>query len=176
MSTPPPPPRGRAQFHNLLLFPTKLMALSKVTGEIAYEQGFGDRLGEMRGMALALGAPDDVHPLIWVYSARYGLYASTQAIRVCAFALVWVFGSFCRFVLTTVVCCRRACCWRRSLYRLEVREERRDVWQQYLSLGRTVSPKFFSAALKYASVRCTEGPPLLNRVVGVVIVVVHLVF
>ena len=51
-----------------------VQALSKVTGDIVFEQGFADRFGpgEMRGMVVDVGAPSRYHPLVWVYSNKYG--------------------------------------------------------------------------------------------------------
>ena len=51
-----------------------MQALSKVTGDIVFEQGFADRFGpgEMRGMVVDVGAPSRYHPLVWVYSNKYG--------------------------------------------------------------------------------------------------------
>jgi hypothetical protein len=61
---------GITEFHFLLLFPTKLMALSKVTGAVMFEQGLPERVGELRGMVIDSNPPDDLYPLIWVFSSR----------------------------------------------------------------------------------------------------------
>ena len=57
-------------YHFLLLYPTKLLALSKITGAITLEQGFSERYGEMRGMITDVNPPSEMYPLIWVFSNK----------------------------------------------------------------------------------------------------------
>lgn len=59
------------EFHLLLLYPSKILALSTLNNEIVFEQGFKERFGEMRGMVTDGYAPGSVYPLIWLFSNRY---------------------------------------------------------------------------------------------------------
>ncbi len=56
-------------------------AVSKVTGDVVFEQGFADRFGpgEMRGMVVDQGAPRGMHPLVWVFSSRFCGYCRPSA-------------------------------------------------------------------------------------------------
>ena len=49
-------------------------------------------------------------------------------------------------------------CVTRSLYQLEVRGEKRDVWKLYLGLAREKGSKHFATALEYASVCAARVP------------------
>lgn len=63
---------GLTEFHFLLLFPSRLLAVSKLSGEVVFEQGFKERFGEMRGMVTDGCIPGSVVPFVWLFSSRYG--------------------------------------------------------------------------------------------------------
>lgn len=70
-ATPEPPVAiSMTEFHVLMLYPSKLLAISKLNQEIVFEQGFKERFGEMRGMVTDAGPPGTQYPLIWLFSNR----------------------------------------------------------------------------------------------------------
>lgn len=58
------------EFHYLLLYPSKLLAISKLSGEVVFEQGFKERFGEMRGMVTDPCSPGNTMPVVWLFSNR----------------------------------------------------------------------------------------------------------
>ena len=129
-TAPPEPPVAisMTEFHVLLLYPSKLLAISKLNQEIVFEQGVKERFGEMRGMVTDAGPPGTQYPLIWLFSNR----CVTCNQRPNASALI----SLCR----------------RGVYQLNIQEEDRDVWKAYLYLARTKGGKLFDTALSFCKV------------------------
>jgi hypothetical protein len=68
------------EFHILLLYPSKLLAICKLNQEIVFEQGFKERFGEMRGMVTDAGPPGSPYPLIWLFSNRCGCSACARVL------------------------------------------------------------------------------------------------
>jgi hypothetical protein len=146
---------GITDFHFLLLYPARLLALSKINGDIVFEQGFKERFGEMRGMVVDPQPPAGMHPLIWVFSSRcVALPAAVRAaddlgIIMRRSWLVVVMVMVLVLVPLLVLPLRLSCSF---VYQLEVRQESRDVWKLYLTMASDKGVRHFKAALDYCSV------------------------
>jgi hypothetical protein len=77
------------EFHYLLLYPSKLLAISKLSGEVVFEQGFKERFGEMRGMVTDPCSPGSTMPVVWLFSNRHVAVFAFATTAQLLFVLVW---------------------------------------------------------------------------------------